>query len=49
MRVTIDRPTAVSNTNGFGETDVVASFGAGATGLNARGGITVSPTDGSET
>ena len=45
MRVTIDRPTAVSNTNGFGETDVVASLGAGASGVNARGGITVSPTD----
>ncbi|WP_375401989.1 Calx-beta domain-containing protein [uncultured Sphingomonas sp.] len=48
MRVTVDRPMAVSNTNNFGETDVVASFGAGATGVNARGGITVSPnaTDG---
>ncbi|WP_375427102.1 Calx-beta domain-containing protein [uncultured Sphingomonas sp.] len=45
MRVTIDRPMAVSNTNGFGETDVVASFGAGASGINARGGITVSPTN----
>ena len=27
----------------FGETDVVASLGAGATGLNDRGGITISP------
>ena len=42
MRVTIDRPQAVSNTNAFGETDVVASLGEGATGVNARGGITVS-------
>ncbi len=43
MRVTIDRPMMVSNTIGFGETDVVASLGAGASGVNARGGITVSP------
>lgn len=43
MRVTIDTPQAVSNTNAFGETDVVASHGAGATGVNDRGGITISP------
>lgn len=43
MRVTIDTPQVVSNTNSFGETDVVASFGAGATGVNDRGGITISP------
>ncbi|MDT8758635.1 lamin tail domain-containing protein [Sphingomonas psychrotolerans] len=43
MRVTIDTPQAVSNTNEFGETDVVASHGAGATGVNDRGGITISP------
>ena len=45
MRVTIETPQAVSNTNGFGETDVVASFGAGATGVNDRGGITLSAGD----
>lgn len=45
MRVTIQDAQAVSNTNGFGETDVVASFGAGATGLNDRGGLTVSEGD----
>lgn len=43
MRVMIDTPQAVSNTNEFGETDVVASYGAGATGVNDRGGITISP------
>lgn len=45
MRVTIDAPQAVSNTNAFGETDVVASHGAGATGMNANGGITISEGD----
>ncbi len=45
MRVTIDNPLVVSNTNAFGETDLVASLGAGATGVNARGGITISPGD----
>ena len=43
MRVTIDAPQAVSNTNAFGETDVVASHGVGATGINDRGGITIAP------
>lgn len=43
MRVTIQAPQVVSNTNSFGETDVVASHGVGATGLNDRGGITISP------
>ena len=43
MRVTLDAPQAVSNTNSFGETDVVVSGGVGATGVNARGGITISP------
>ncbi len=43
MRVTIETPQAVSNTNEFGETDVVASLGHGATGMNDRGGITISP------
>ncbi|AQR75333.1 Ig-like domain-containing protein [Sphingomonas sp. LM7] len=43
MRVTIDAPQVVSNTSEFGETDVVASRGEGATGVNDRGGITISP------
>ncbi|GAA4010721.1 Ig-like domain-containing protein [Sphingomonas humi] len=45
MRVTIDKPVAVSNSNEFGETDIVASGGLGATGINERGGITISPGD----
>ena len=45
MRVTIDAPLVVSNTSEFGETDIVASLGAGATGVNERGGITISPGD----
>lgn len=44
MRVTIDAPTVVSNTTNFGETWVVASGGAGATGYNGTG-ITVSEGD----
>lgn len=43
MRVTLDTPQAVSNTTAFGETDVVVSHGVGATGINDRGGITISP------
>lgn len=43
MRVTLDAPQAVSNTSSFGETDVVVSHGIGATGMNDRGGITISP------
>ncbi|MDB5721113.1 MAG: hypothetical protein JWP15_1731 [Alphaproteobacteria bacterium] len=42
MRVTILSPGVVSNTNSFGETYVVASDGVGATGMNGRGGITIS-------
>ena len=42
MRVTLDTPQAVSNTTSFGETDVVVSHGAGASGVNDRGGITIS-------
>ena len=42
MRVTIDTPIAVANSNEFGETDIVASAGVGATGINERGGITIS-------
>ncbi|HVJ02623.1 MAG TPA: Calx-beta domain-containing protein [Sphingomonas sp.] len=45
MRVTIDAPQAVSNTNEYGETDVVASHGEGASGVNDRGGIAISPGD----
>ncbi|MFD1951202.1 Calx-beta domain-containing protein [Sphingomonas arantia] len=45
MRVTVDRPQVVAATNEFGETFVVASNGEGATGLNERGGITLSEGD----
>lgn len=45
MLITVDTPLAVSNTNNFGETDVVASGGVGATGINSRGGITISEGD----
>lgn len=45
MRVTIDAPLVVSPTNSFGETWVVASGGEGATGVNDRGGITISDAD----
>jgi Ca2+-binding RTX toxin-like protein len=45
MLVTIDQPIVVDNSNGFGETFVVASEGAGATGLNARGGMTIADGD----
>ncbi|MFC3079842.1 Ig-like domain-containing protein [Phenylobacterium terrae] len=45
MVVRIEGAQAVSNTNDFGETYVIASGGAGATGENARGGITLSDGD----
>ena len=46
MYVTVDAPQVVSNqTSSFGETFVVASGGEGATGMNARGGITISDGD----
>jgi len=45
MRVTIDAPRVVGTTNSFGETWVVASNGANATGNSARGGITISAGD----
>ena len=45
MLVEIDRPQVVADSNGFGETNVVASLGEGATGMNASGGITISPGD----
>jgi len=45
MRVTVDAPRVVGTTNSFGETWVVASNGANATGNSARGGITISAGD----
>ncbi|PTS73934.1 hypothetical protein DBR17_17585, partial [Sphingomonas sp. HMWF008] len=45
MRVTVQAPTVTSNTNSFGETFIVASGGIGATGVNERGGITISAGD----
>lgn len=47
MRVTLDAPRVVSNTTAdtWAETDVVVSDGQGATGINARGGITISAGD----
>ncbi|MEA3008532.1 MAG: uncharacterized protein QOJ91_224 [Sphingomonadales bacterium] len=45
MRVTVQAPLVVQDTNNFGETWVVASGGAGATGVNDRGGITISAGD----
>lgn len=45
MRVTIDNPLVTFGTNQFGETQVVASGGTGATGISDRGGITVSAGD----
>ena len=45
MRVTIDAPLVVGPTTSFGETTVVASGGVGATGVNSRGGITISAGD----
>jgi hypothetical protein len=45
MRVTIDAPTVVAASNSFGETYVVASNGAGATGFNGRSGLVISDGD----
>lgn len=45
MLVTVEKPIVVSNSNEYGEADIVASGGAGATGVNARGGITISAGD----
>ena len=41
MLVTVEGALAVSGNSRFGEVFVVADNGAGATGLNARGGITI--------
>ena len=45
MRVTIQAPLVVADSNTSGETWVLASGGVGATGVNARGGITISGGD----
>jgi len=45
MRVSIDAPQVVVDSNAFGETYVVASHGQGATGLNGSGGMTLGATD----
>ncbi|TPG39482.1 hypothetical protein EAH79_12130 [Sphingomonas koreensis] len=45
MRVTVDSPEVIENTNSYGETYVVASNGDGATGLSERGGLTLSDGD----
>lgn len=45
MRVAIDQPLVVADSNNFGETFVVASLGTGATGVNSTGGITISEGD----
>lgn len=45
MRVIVQDAQAVSPTNRFGEIFTLANRGAGATGLNTRGGITLSPAD----
>lgn len=42
MLVTVDNPQVAAATNRFGEVVVLASAGAGASGINARGGITIS-------
>jgi predicted extracellular nuclease len=44
MRVIVDTPQVISNTDG-NETYVVASLGAGATGMSERGGIAISQGD----
>ena len=45
MRVTVRAPRVVADINANGETYVVASMGVGATGLNSRGGMTISAGD----
>ena len=45
MRVTVQNPQVIQSTNSFGETYVVASDGVGATGVAARGGLTLSGGD----
>lgn len=45
MRVTLPNATAVGTRNQFGEVYAVANQGTNATGINARGGITISAGD----
>ena len=45
MLVTIENPLVIQSTDSFGETYVVASDGHGATGVAARGGLTLSAGD----
>ncbi|PZU07238.1 Calx-beta domain-containing protein [Sphingomonas sp.] len=45
MLVTVQRPLVVADTDGSGQTFVVASGGVGATGLNAANGMTISDGD----
>jgi hypothetical protein len=45
MRVLVAAPAVVAPTNQFGEIWVLADGGAGATGVNPRGGITLTQTD----
>jgi predicted extracellular nuclease len=45
MLVTIENPLVIQSSNSFGETFVVASDGEGATGVAARGGLTLSAGD----
>jgi VCBS repeat-containing protein len=45
MLVTVENPLVIQSTDGFGETYVVASDGEGATGVAARGGLTLSAGD----
>lgn len=45
MRVQVNNPVVVGATNNFGEIWVLPDNGAGATGRNDRGGISIAPTD----
>jgi predicted extracellular nuclease len=45
MRVTLDAPQVVSNTNRYGETDVVLSHGVNSTGLSERGALVIGEGD----
>jgi predicted extracellular nuclease len=45
MRVTLETPQAISNTNSYGETYLVASHGADATGMTIRGGLAIGEGD----
>lgn len=45
MRVTLETPQAITNTDRFGETELIVSHGAGSTGLSDRGALTISAGD----